>query len=100
MGDADSIKFKLLSLLYDLRELKALGKHGCLVEGNSKVVVGWALGLGEGSWSLLHNIHEVQEIIREMGAKMGKLINWLSGIESKLFVIKGSLSRIGAKPLV
>lgn len=34
--DGDSTKAELISLLYGLHEIKAMGKVGCLVEGDSK----------------------------------------------------------------
>lgn len=37
--EGDSTKAELLSLLNGLREIKKMGKSGCLVEGDSEVVV-------------------------------------------------------------
>lgn len=84
LGDVNSTKAELLSLLYGLRELKALGKHGCLVEGDSKVMVGWDLGLSEGSWALLHYIYEVREIIREIGVVLSHIPRCQNGEVDKL----------------
>lgn len=50
LGEGDSTKAELLSLLYGLREIKKLGRSGCLVEVDSKVVVSWALYTCEGAW--------------------------------------------------
>lgn len=39
LGEGDSTKVELLSLLYGLREIRKLRRTGCLVEGDSKVWV-------------------------------------------------------------
>lgn len=64
LGEGDSTKVELLSLLYSLREVEKVGQQGCLVEGDSKVVISWALGLCEGVWKWKHFI---QEIMSRMG---------------------------------
>lgn len=43
------------------------------MEGNSKVVISWALGLGEGSWIMRRYILEIRVIMREMGIVLNNI---------------------------
>lgn len=54
-----------MGLLMGVREVRALGGTDCFVEGDSKVVVSWALGKHEGSWKLMHYICEIRSIIKD-----------------------------------
>lgn len=70
VGIGYSTNAELMALLFGLRELKAMGRSGCLVEGDSKVVVSWALGHRVGSWHPLHLIQEVRSLIQELGVSL------------------------------
>lgn len=51
-------------LVMGLRKIKEMDVRGCLVEGDSKVVVHWGLGKALGSWHLLHFIHEIRFLVK------------------------------------
>lgn len=59
LGVCDSIKVEVVSLLMGLREMRKLELKNCLVEGDSKVVIGWHNGSGTGSWSLAPISYEI-----------------------------------------
>lgn len=84
LGEGDSTKAEALRLLYGLHEIKALVKFGCLVEGDSKVVISWALGLGEGSWIMRRYILKVRVIMREMGIVLNHIPRTQNGEADRL----------------
>lgn len=61
-----------------------MGRERCLVEGDSKVAISWALGLSDGSWALLNYIHEVKVIMREMGIILKHIPRWQNGEVDRL----------------
>lgn len=102
LGEEDSTKAELLSLLYGLREVERLEWHGCLVEGGSKVVspghLVYVRGIGCGSilfmrsgilWEWVLCFLTFQEL------KMGKLTVLQSGGESSLKCSRAIGFRLG-----
>lgn len=63
VGFADSTKAEVMGLLMGLREIRDLKLKVALVEGDSSVVVGWGLGLSEGSWKYAQQIHEIRDLV-------------------------------------
>lgn len=59
LGVYDSIKVEVVALVMGLREIEDMEVRGCLVEGDSKVVVQWGLKRSLGSWHLAHPILEI-----------------------------------------
>lgn len=83
-GERDSTKAKTLSFLYGLREIKVLGKSRCLVEGDSKVVISWALSLDEGSWIMRRYILKIKVIMREMSIVLKHIPRTQNGVTNRL----------------
>lgn len=50
LGCCDSTKTEVLSLFMGLWESHSMVVRGCLVEGDSTVVISWGLGNNVGSW--------------------------------------------------
>lgn len=57
-GICDSTKAEVMGLLIDLREIKRIEIGSGIVEGASKVVGGWGLGISQGSWQYWNLINE------------------------------------------
>lgn len=63
MGICNAIKAETFSLLMGLRDMQKLGCSSYLVEGDSKVVVGWGRRTIGGSWCLAPLIYEIRELM-------------------------------------
>lgn len=37
------------------------------MEGDSKVVTYWGMGMGDGSWKYVHFIYEIRELVLSLG---------------------------------
>lgn len=59
-----------LNLVMELRELNRLSIHGCVVEGDSKVVISWGMGLGIGSWPLQSILYETRELVISLSTSL------------------------------
>lgn len=46
-----------------LHEIKRMGIQDVYIEGDFKVVIGWGLGMGVGSWRYGHLIHEIRDLV-------------------------------------
>lgn len=62
LGVCDSTSAEVMGL----RTLKRLGILGCMVEGDSEVVIRWGLGWGPGSWRHSSSLHEIWELAAAM----------------------------------
>lgn len=50
-----------------LREIKKIGVHETiLVEGDSKMMVGWAVAQSKGAWRFDNIVHEIRDLISSM----------------------------------
>lgn len=54
----------------DLQEIKSLGIQDVGIERDSKVVIVWGLGKGDGSWSYGHFIQEIRELVMLLDAHL------------------------------
>lgn len=84
LDNGDSTRAEPFSLLLGLREIKSLGKCNCLVEGDSKVVISWALGISEGMWVLWHYLYEIRDLMREMGVVLSHIPRSQNGEADRL----------------
>lgn len=64
MGLCDSTQAEALALVMGLHESKAMGVLGCLVEGDTNVVVNWGSGKSLKSWVPVHLIHEIRDLVK------------------------------------
>ena len=94
LGSCNSTKAEVMGLHMGLRELKSLGIGRVVVEGNSKVVVGWARGSYQGTWLFSNFIHEIWDLAlflnvsishvpRSRNTLADKFAKWGVGLKSR-----------------
>lgn len=62
----DSISAEIMGL----RELKQLVVSGCIVEGDSEVIIRWGLGHNPGSWRHSSSLYEIKELVAAMSISL------------------------------
>lgn len=92
LGECDSIKVELYGLLMGLRECKRMWLKSFVVLWDSKAVIGWGRGKGDGSWRYAHYIYEIKELVAKLGVTLyhvsknhnvmaDSLTNWGGGFD-------------------
>lgn len=80
---------ELLALWRGILELEQLGVPGSLVEGDSKVVVGWALG-PNCPWLFLDKIESIRHIVASLVLKVAwapRPVNLVADVLARLGLI-------------
>lgn len=73
VGMVDSTKAEVLGLLMGLWQIRDLNFSGSLIEGDSKVVIGWEKGGLLGYWKYSHLIHEIIELVGLLNVKLSHI---------------------------
>lgn len=70
LGVCDSILAEAMGLLTGPRELKQLVVIGCMVEGDSEVVISSGLGHGRGSWHQFSTLYKIGELVDALSVSL------------------------------
>lgn len=95
LGHCNSTKAEAQSMLIGLKEFKKMKVFGCIIEGDSEVVIGWGQGKECLSWRMWRTVYEIMDIAAEwivlfltfLGSKILRLTILLIGVRNTNIII-------------